>query len=237
LAVDSEYFFHLVLRTSAGTYASDKVTVKTHKMTDLSGITVCPGIMSAGEREQLEATIQRIGAKPIQDHVRIDTTHFVCTEGRGQGWERAQEMNIPIVRPDWLEACEQEGRIVGVRMYYLSADTSLRPARSKPSHRQPQSPVTTQEQHTIASQAMPSPHAESTHEPNPIPETPANDSRPVNQTLTGRSVKSSIGSINDEKNDITNHSGSGSSDADEYNQEEERSKVQGNGESFTSVPL
>src|SRR2546429_6028345 len=40
LAVDTEYTFHLVLRTSAGTYSSDKLMVRTHKMTDLSGITV-----------------------------------------------------------------------------------------------------------------------------------------------------------------------------------------------------
>lgn len=140
LGVDSEYFFHLVLRTSAGTYASDKITIKTHKMTDLTGITVCAGSMSASERERLEQTIKRTGAKPIQDHVRIDTTHFICTEGRGQGWERAQEMNIPIVRPEWLEACEQEGRIVGVRMYYLGADASMRPAR-RPYQPPPQSPA------------------------------------------------------------------------------------------------
>ncbi|KAF3926698.1 hypothetical protein ABW21_db0203649 [Orbilia brochopaga] len=135
LAVDTEYSFHLILRTSAGTYASEKVTTRTHKMTDLSGITICPGVMSPSEKERLKVVIERIGAKPLQDHVRIDTTHFVCTEGRGHGWERAQEMNIPIVRPEWLEACEQEGRIVGVRNYYLGADPAIRNQRARaPSH-------------------------------------------------------------------------------------------------------
>lgn len=124
LAVDTEYAFHLVLRTSASTYCSERITVRTHKMTDLSGITVCPGVMPGETREELEVILQRIGAKPLQDFVRIDTTHFVCTEGRGQGWERAQEMNIPVVRPEWLLACEKEGRIVGVRQFYLSADIS-----------------------------------------------------------------------------------------------------------------
>ncbi|KAJ6256573.1 hypothetical protein Dda_8437 [Drechslerella dactyloides] len=135
LAVDTEYSFHLILRTSAGTYASEKVTTRTHKMTDLSGITICPGVMSPSEKERLKVVVERIGAKPLQDHVRIDTTHFVCTEGRGHGWERAQEMNIPIVRPEWLEACEQEGRIVGVRNYYLGADPAIRNQRARaPSH-------------------------------------------------------------------------------------------------------
>ncbi|PWW78468.1 hypothetical protein C7212DRAFT_277963 [Tuber magnatum] len=124
LALDTEYSFHLVLRTSAGTYSSEKLTVRTHKMTDLSGITVCPGVMPGEAREELETTLQRIGAKSLQDFVRIDTTHFVCTEGRGQNWERAQEMNIPVVRPEWLHACEKEGRIVGVRQFYLGADVS-----------------------------------------------------------------------------------------------------------------
>jgi chitin biosynthesis protein CHS5 len=125
LAVDTEYTFHLVLRTSAGTYTSEKLAVKTHKMTDLSGITITPGILPAQLRDSLETAVERIGAKLI-DTVRIDTTHFVCIEGRGQMWEKAMEMNIPVVRPEWVEGCERDGRIVGVRGYYLNADPRLR---------------------------------------------------------------------------------------------------------------
>ena len=94
-------------------------------MTDLSGITVTPGVLPAPLRESLSGAIERIGAK-IAENVRIDTTHFVCTEGRGREWEKAGEMNIPIVRPEWVEGCEREGRIVGVRGYYLNADPRLR---------------------------------------------------------------------------------------------------------------
>jgi len=125
LAVDSEYTFHLVLRTSAGTYNSEKLVVRTQKMTDLTGITITTGIMPEQLREDLEQTVQRIQAKMI-DTVRIDTTHFVCTEGRGQAWEKAMEMNVPVVVPDWIKGCEREGRIVGVRGYYLNADPKLR---------------------------------------------------------------------------------------------------------------
>ncbi|KFY01078.1 hypothetical protein O988_02926 [Pseudogymnoascus sp. VKM F-3808] len=127
LAVDTEYTFHLVLRTTAGTFASDRVTVRTHKMTDLSGITVTPGILPAQLRESLVAAVERIGAK-LADTVRIDTTHFVTTEGRGIAWEKAVEMNIPVVRPEWVEGCESGGRIVGVRQYYLDADPRQRMA-------------------------------------------------------------------------------------------------------------
>jgi hypothetical protein len=35
-------------------------------------------------------------------------------------------MNIPIVVPDWIKGCEAEGRILGVRQYYLDADPRLR---------------------------------------------------------------------------------------------------------------
>ncbi|KAJ4297771.1 hypothetical protein N0V90_005666 [Kalmusia sp. IMI 367209] len=125
LAVDTEYVFHLVLRTSAGTFSSEKLKVQTHKMTDLSGITITPGHMPAILRESLQRTVEKIGAK-IVDTVRIDTTHFVCTEGRGPAWEKAVENNIPVVVPDWVTGCEQQGRIVGVRGYYLNADPRLR---------------------------------------------------------------------------------------------------------------
>ncbi|KAK8042162.1 Cell fusion protein cfr1 [Apiospora rasikravindrae] len=123
LAVDTEYTFHLVLRTSAGTFSSKQVTVGTHKMTDLSGITITTGILPAPTRDALGTAVERIGAK-IVDGVRIDTTHFVTTEGRGMAWEKAVEMNIPVVRPEWVEACEKQGRILGVTKFYLDA---LRP--------------------------------------------------------------------------------------------------------------
>ncbi|KAL2020974.1 hypothetical protein VTK56DRAFT_7748 [Thermocarpiscus australiensis] len=120
LAVDTEYTFHLVLRTTAGIFASQRVTVRTHKMTDLSGITITTGILPAAVRESLTAAVDRIGAK-IVDGVRIDTTHFVTTEGRGVQWEKANELNIPVVRPEWVEACERSGRILGVTKFYLDA--------------------------------------------------------------------------------------------------------------------
>lgn len=94
-------------------------------MTDLSGITVTAGIIHPQQREALAAALDRIGGRLI-DTVRIDTTHFVCTEGRGPLWEKAVDMNIPVVRPEWVDACEAEGTIVSVRGYYLNADPKTR---------------------------------------------------------------------------------------------------------------
>ncbi|KAL4747455.1 hypothetical protein BDW72DRAFT_182767 [Aspergillus terricola var. indicus] len=125
LAIHSEYTFHLVLRTTAGTYQSEKLTCRTHKMTDLSGITVTTGVLHPQRKEALAEALDRIGGKLI-DSVRIDTTHFVCTEGRGPLWEKAVEMNIPVVVPEWVDACEAEGTIVSVRGYYLNADPKAR---------------------------------------------------------------------------------------------------------------
>ena len=136
LAVDKEYTFHLTLRTSAGTFNSEKVTVKTHKMTDLSGITVTPGILPAQLKESLTNAVDRIGGK-IADTVRIDTTHFVTVEGRGIAWEKAVEMNIPVVRPEWVEGCEAAGKIVGVRGYYLDADPRQRQVVHTQQHPEP----------------------------------------------------------------------------------------------------
>ncbi|KAF7536243.1 hypothetical protein G7Z17_g13078 [Cylindrodendrum hubeiense] len=120
LAVDTEYTFHLVLRTTAGTYISERVPVRTHKMTDLSGITITTGILPSTTKENLTLAVGRMGAKLV-DGVRIDTTHFVTTEGRGQQWEKAVESNIPVVRPEWVDACEKNGRILGVTKFYLDA--------------------------------------------------------------------------------------------------------------------
>ena len=156
LAVDTEYTFYLVLKTSAGTYTSEKLAVRTHKMTDLSGITITPGILPAPLRESLSGAADRIGAK-IADTVRIDTTHFVCIEGRGREWEKAVEMNIPVVRPEWVEGCEREGRIVGVRGYYLNADPRLRQVGQGVGvqNQQPPQPSRTDSQSTLPMRPQP----------------------------------------------------------------------------------
>jgi len=137
LAVDTEYTFHMVLRTTAGTFSSEKVTVRTHKMTDLSGVTITAGILPPVMREKLSQAVERIGAK-IAENVRIDTTHFVTTEGRGMAWEKAVEMNIPVVRPEWVDACEQSGRILGVTKFYLDA---MRPAPMEQTQHQASAPA------------------------------------------------------------------------------------------------
>jgi len=181
LAVDTEYTFHLVLRTSAGQYSSEKLVVKTHKMTDLSGITVTPGVLPAPLRESLDGAVDRIGAK-IAETVRIDTTHFVCTEGRGREWEKAAEMNIPVVRPEWVEGCEREGRIVGVRGYYLNADPRLRQVGQGVGMQQQQSQRPQHVQRTESSQTLPVRQQQQPSQPSPPSQPPSSKVIPPKQS-------------------------------------------------------
>jgi len=181
LSLDTEYNFHLVLRTSGGTFSSEKLVVKTHKMTDLSGITITPGVLPPQLRASLEKAVERIGAKVIEG-VRIDTTHFVCTEGRGREWERALEMSIPVVRPEWVEGCEREGRIVGVRGYYLDANPKDRvvgqgaqaaQAAATVGEGSHQSPITQRPRDNPVQQDRPRREREEPVDGGPGPETPA----------------------------------------------------------------
>lgn len=125
LPIDQSFKFHLRLDTTAGVYKSDEVEVTTHKMTDLSGITVCLGDITPNDQfnvDDIQAALKNMGAHhPAQETVKVDTTHFITTRENKQNPEfvKANDMNIPIIRPEWLKACERERRIVGVRDFYV----------------------------------------------------------------------------------------------------------------------
>ncbi|SCV00038.1 LANO_0F04896g1_1 [Lachancea nothofagi CBS 11611] len=128
LSVDCEYSFQLRLSTTSGDLWSDKVVLHTHKMTDMSGITACLGTLDGVQgvtKLHIQTSLNNIGAKPLQSHVTIDTTHFISndTDSDDPELQKAQQSNIPVVRPEWVRACELERRIVGVRGFYLDADT------------------------------------------------------------------------------------------------------------------
>lgn len=144
-------------------------------MTDLSGITVTTGVLHPQRKEALAEALDRIGGKLI-DSVRIDTTHFVCSEGRGPLWEKAVEMNIPVVVPEWVDACEAEGTIVSVRGYYLNADPKARHLGSIHGSTQHQRTTSSIASPSRPSQSQslsrPSNHQESRQETAEVPITP-----------------------------------------------------------------
>lgn len=129
LALDTEYSFQLILRTTAGVFKSNTLKIKTHKMTNLHGLNVCISNVRPEEKDRVAEILSRIGAKAPHDKVRIDTTHFVTNRGMGDEFKKAQTMNIPIVVPEFVEACEAEGRLMRAGSYYLDSDPALRSKR------------------------------------------------------------------------------------------------------------
>lgn len=129
LPIDTPYKFQLKLETSSGIYWSNLVELRTHKMTDLSGITICIGDIDFSEEKftlaDIEAAIAAIGAKPLTNEVRVDTTQFICTKTTGIEYQKAKNMNLPIIRPEWIKACELERRIVGVNKFYLDNENPI----------------------------------------------------------------------------------------------------------------
>ena len=124
LALDNDYTFRLVLRTSAGTFQSNVVHVRTHTMTDTSGISVCFGnVQDPVLLENAKLALHDMGAK-WSDKIQIDTTHFVCTtpaatpsgaqatgsvsSAPGVEYQRALQLSIPVVQPHWILACHTE---------------------------------------------------------------------------------------------------------------------------------
>lgn len=122
LSMDEEYTFQLLLHTSAGTYASKVLTTRTHNVNNMSGIRACfAGVSNEHLDRASREIIESFGAR-YTNAIEIDTTHVIMsTEPRAgdphsatyfQIYEKAQELNIPVVQPHWIFACEEEGRCV-----------------------------------------------------------------------------------------------------------------------------
>jgi hypothetical protein len=144
LEVDREYEFFLRMRTSAGTFESNRILARTHTLENLTGIHVTFGRFTPTDRtssldksteidpiqlardqqEQQDAIdaikecLDRIGAH-WSDEVTVDTTHVLARWPGGPNYDAAVRWNIPIVKPEWLFVCEQKGRIQPAGAYYL----------------------------------------------------------------------------------------------------------------------
>lgn len=112
LDVDHEYEFHLVMKTTAGQYESNRVTVRTHKMEDLSGIVVVFGEFNEPEPvvSDMKQLLDKVGAT-WQEDITSDTTHLIAEVPRGPKYEKALTSSIPAVKPDWLVQCEKNQKI------------------------------------------------------------------------------------------------------------------------------
>ncbi|KAF8978799.1 hypothetical protein BDQ17DRAFT_1417001 [Cyathus striatus] len=141
LELNTDYTFQLILRTSAGTFPSNILRVRTHTMQDTSGIAVCFGTVSDEVLlENCKLALREMGAR-WSDKIQIDTTHFVCTTpaatppgasavgnlggSPGVEYQRALQLSIPVVQPHWVLACHSEKRMVPIAAYYLGVSPSV----------------------------------------------------------------------------------------------------------------
>ncbi|OLY83659.1 Chitin biosynthesis protein CHS5 [Smittium mucronatum] len=134
LEVLVEYSFALEMKTSSGTFWSNAVTVKTHSLDNLTGIVAAFGQFEDSSSTILDSDldtpetsktmakcveiIDKIGAK-WSTTIDINITHFICQIPSGSQYELATAFNIPIVRPEWLYACESDRKLQPALSYYL----------------------------------------------------------------------------------------------------------------------
>lgn len=142
LDMQTEYTFQLILRTTAGTFPSNIIKVRTHSIEDTSGISVCFGnCQDEVLLENAKMALREMRAK-WSDKIQIDTTHFVCTTpattpngaqasgspgtGPGVEYQRALQLSIPVVTPHWVLACHSEKKCVNIFTYFpMPADIEL----------------------------------------------------------------------------------------------------------------
>ncbi|KAJ2499583.1 hypothetical protein GGH96_003431 [Coemansia sp. RSA 1972] len=119
LDVGQTYEFKVEMRTSAGTFFSNTVSLTTHALDNLTGVRVCFGeCESQDEIDALKDTLRRIGAS-WTDSVSLSITHFVARYKSGAGYEAALRCNVPIVKPDWVLACEANGKLQPAIKFHL----------------------------------------------------------------------------------------------------------------------
>ncbi|KAI7862855.1 hypothetical protein BDF14DRAFT_1850055 [Spinellus fusiger] len=120
LEVDHEFEFYIVIKTTAGSYKSNIVTARTHKMENLTGIRVAFGTFEESEPAitELKALVEKVGAT-WTDSVNSETTHLLAQLPGGPGYDNAVHFSIPIVKPDWLVQCDKNKKIQPALPYYI----------------------------------------------------------------------------------------------------------------------
>jgi NAD-dependent DNA ligase len=119
LSVGTTYEVYIVLRTSAGSFPSNKLQVETHTMENLTGLYPCFGAFSNdSDIDTLIELVQRIGAS-YSDDLTSENTHLVCTLPKGPKYDKAVELNIPIVTPEFLKSCELLGKVQPAHSFYI----------------------------------------------------------------------------------------------------------------------
>jgi NAD-dependent DNA ligase len=69
---------------------------------------------------ELMDIVSRIGAS-FTEELSSDNTHFICTVPKGPKYERALELNIPVVNPEFLKACETQRKVMPSHLFYMKS--------------------------------------------------------------------------------------------------------------------
>jgi len=120
LEMNTEYQFHIELKTTGGRLKSNVETIRTHSIDNLTGIRVCFGTFNNDdELVPLIEALHRMHAT-FTDEIDGDNTHFVCSRLEGPKYVMATKLNIPIVNGQWILACEKEGKIQPSSSYQVN---------------------------------------------------------------------------------------------------------------------
>jgi NAD-dependent DNA ligase len=119
LELATKYEVQIILKTSAGTFPSNKLDIETHSMDNLTGLNISFGAFAnESEIDNLIEILETFGAT-YTESLTSDNTHLICTLPKGPKYEKALELNIPIVTPEFLKACELNKQIMLVNSYYV----------------------------------------------------------------------------------------------------------------------
>ena len=106
LDLEPEHYYQvwLVAHTSAGTFTSDKLLLKTHAKDNLTGLCVCLGeFEDEQELEQVTEILIRAGAN-VSETILPQTTHFLCTRDQGTNYDLACQEELQIIHPRWIQS-------------------------------------------------------------------------------------------------------------------------------------
>ncbi|CAO3616353.1 unnamed protein product [Cunninghamella blakesleeana] len=120
LDVDHEYEFHIAIKTTAGKYESNRVTARTHRMENLTGIRVAFGNFESAKATlaDLKSLLETMGAT-WTDEVNHETTHLIAQVPGDRNYDTAVRYSIPIVKPEWLIQCDRNKKIQPALPYYI----------------------------------------------------------------------------------------------------------------------
>lgn len=118
LDMEKEYKIQIVIRTSGGSLSSNTMNIKTHGISEMGGIVITMGSLTAEEKEEVSQVISEIGGQ-ITETLSHETTHFITSDPHDPLFEEAMKLNIPVVTAKWIKSCKEQKKMIPVRDFYL----------------------------------------------------------------------------------------------------------------------